>query len=233
MPSHMAATQDQQYDRQVVKGVDVDAMHFIEGGSLGLEQAPSKVAPGDVVRLYGKGFGFPVRGVAVEQPGGRLRVLRYETEADWHARVERERAEQDAKDRAAFEAVEAVATRRGRIAALPLVFQARIGRLTGADTDGRPWSWLPYELFVCEQAVVIEQGVPSEDLPRAEFERFRALPWEEQKALVPGIDDGHSGNTFGMACVLAYQLRMSRHDPEWAASAANMPGSLAVLGGPV
>jgi hypothetical protein len=29
------------------------------------------------------------------------------------------------------------------------------------------------------------------------------MEWDEQKKLVPGLDDGHSGNTFGMACRLA------------------------------
>lgn len=30
------------------------------------------------------------------------------------------------------------------------------------------------------------------------------MKYEEQKILVPGLDDGHSGNTFGMSVYLAY-----------------------------
>jgi hypothetical protein len=29
------------------------------------------------------------------------------------------------------------------------------------------------------------------------------MGWGQQKAEVPGLDDGHSGNTFNMACRLA------------------------------
>ena len=33
---------------------------------------------------------------------------------------------------------------------------------------------------------------------------FHAMTWEQQKAAVPDLADGHSGNTFGMACRLAH-----------------------------
>jgi hypothetical protein len=37
------------------------------------------------------------------------------------------------------------------------------------------------------------------------------MTWDEQKSLVPGLDDGHSGNTFGVACRLAiFYLPMLR-----------------------
>lgn len=231
MGNSMTPETDRQFERETVRDVERDDVHFVGGMSLWVEGAESKVQPGEVLRLYGRGLGFPVRGVAVERDGA-LVVLRYESEPDYRARVDREYAEREHRKRAQFEAPDAVAARQARIDALPLEFQARIGRLLGADTERRPWSWLPYELFVCEQAVVIERAVPHTAPVLDAFKAFHCLPWEQQRAQVPGLDDGHSGNTFGMAVSLAYQLRMARHDPEWAASAVNTHGSLAVLGGP-
>jgi hypothetical protein len=215
-------TKDEQFERYTVARVDEQAIHFEEGSSLWVEKGHD-IQPGDVVRLYGRGFGFPVRGVAVE----RLRVVRYETEADWRARMDREQAEKEAKDIAAFKAD--TEARNGRIALLPEVLQRRIARLMDADTEKRPWSWLDYELFVCEQAVVIDRELPQGNAID-HIARFKALTWDEQKATVPSLSDGHSGNTFGAACALAHYMRQSRIDGS--NSPVNMIGALAVLGGP-
>lgn len=40
-------------------------------------------------------------------------------------------------------------------------------------------------------------------LSKDEIIRFSTLNYDEQKSLVPTIDDGHSGNTFNMACRFA------------------------------
>jgi hypothetical protein len=62
-----------------------------------------------------------------------------------------------------------------------------------------------YELFVCEQAASLA-ALPKDGLIRDWYERFRVLPYKAQKVEWPGLDDGHSGNTFGAAVQLAYRL---------------------------
>lgn len=93
-------------------------------------------------------------------------------------------------------------------ARLPAPLKARIDRFAAQ----RPDFWLSgdYELFCCTEAVKIADAlrprVESGEDPEAVVKDFRDdLSYDEQKALA-GIDDGHSGNTFGGACYLAYAL---------------------------
>jgi hypothetical protein len=60
---------------------------------------------------------------------------------------------------------------------------------------------LDYNLFCCEQGILISESLNSED----EIIKFHKLSWESQVKMVPGLDDGHSGNTFQMSCRLAIQ----------------------------
>lgn len=146
---------------------------------------------GERVRFYGDGIGRPVRGLAIDG-----RVLYYRTEDEERAKFEREMAEMDAKRRQDFE--ENRAEHDARIAALPLAFQRRLAKFQQTDPDWR-WRHEGYELFTCEQAVLIAETLKS---PEAVVE-FQKADWADQQALVPGLSDGHSGNTFGMACRLA------------------------------
>lgn len=83
--------------------------------------------------------------------------------------------------------------------ALPKCFQERIDKFR-ANNDRFRIDYEGYELFCCEQAVVIAKGCKS----AAGVEEFRKKEWEEQLKLVPELSDGHSGNTFGCAVRLAY-----------------------------
>lgn len=56
-----------------------------------------------------------------------------------------------------------------------------------------------YNLFSCEEGIKIAESLKTKD----KIIEFHKATWEEQKIMVPTIDDGHSGNTFGMACKLA------------------------------
>lgn len=60
---------------------------------------------------------------------------------------------------------------------------------------------LEYNLYCCEQGIVICEALKSED----EIIKWHKLSWDEQAKMVPGLDDGHSGNTFQMSCRLAIQ----------------------------
>lgn len=56
-----------------------------------------------------------------------------------------------------------------------------------------------YNLFAMEQAIVIADALRTKEA----IIEFKDKSWDEQKKLVPGLDDGHSGNTFGMASIFA------------------------------
>jgi hypothetical protein len=156
-------------------------------------------APGETLRTYGRGIGYPVRGVAV---GGR--VYRYETPAAHDA--ERARAqEQDGRTRrAAF--AEGRAVFDARVAALPAPLRARMEGFLAAGPD---WGWKlgDYELFACEEAAKLAAALGT----TAEVEAFARAPVSAQRERVPAVAyDEHSGNTFGAATVLA---RMLHADP--------------------
>lgn len=148
--------------------------------------------PGDSLRIWGRGIGFAVRGIAINGT-----IVRYETAQEWDDRQTREQSQRD-MDRLA-EAEAKRETNDARIAALPEVFQRRIQRFRKGHPDFW-WQHQPYELFVCEQAVLIAAAMKHPD----DVPAFAKLDWQQQKMIVPGLDDGHSGNTFGAACRLAY-----------------------------
>lgn len=95
--------------------------------------------------------------------------------------------------------------------ALPQVFRDRIDKLRANNPNFRV-EYESYELFCCKQAVVFANACQTiEDL-----KIFYESPYEEQKILVPDMDDGHSGNTFGCAVKLA---RLYMDAPEFVAQA--------------
>jgi hypothetical protein len=152
---------------------------------------PPKV--GETLRTYGKGFGYPVRGIMV---GGR--VFSYETSDQMDASHEAERASQDAKKKAAFEA--GLPEFNAKIAALPAPFRERMEEFLATSPD---WGWKMggYELFVCTEAAKIVSTIPTPEGIKA----FYNASQEEQNALVPSLEYGqHSGNTFGSAVRLAH-----------------------------
>ena len=71
-------------------------------------------------------------------------------------------------------------------------FESILGDLSGGMGEG-------YNRFCCEQGIIIAESLRNKD----SIIEFHKMDWNEQKSLVPGLDDGHSGNTFGVACRLA------------------------------
>lgn len=146
---------------------------------------------GETLDLYGDGLGRPVRGIVVAG-----RPYRYETPEEMKARFEQEaataRAEREAKFDASREETDL------RIEALPEPFRARLYRFQMQGGRKFRTDFESYELFTCEQAVLIAATVPPADLAA-----FREMTWEAQLAAVPGLSEGHSGNTFGCAVLLA------------------------------
>jgi len=155
---------------------------------------------GETLRLYGRGIGYTVRGITV---GGR--TYRYLTEdEDRDRREQQQRAEEAERERKLAETSEE--TDR-RVAALPKVFRRRIARFRRDGGHKFRRDFESYELFCCEQAVAIARALKTS----AAIKKWRALPFEAQREQVTALDDGHSGNTFGTACLLAsYYI----HQPE-------------------
>lgn len=147
---------------------------------------------GQTARYYGKGIGYPVRGVVI---GGKVAFYRTADEErrkheDEIAVSVREKQSKAKRERAKNDK---------RIADLPDVFQRRIARFRAGNPDFE-WDFQPYELFTCEEAVKIAKAFRTrpEDLPD-----FHKLTYTQQKLIVPGLSNDHSGNTFGCAVLLA------------------------------
>lgn len=163
-------------------------------------ESPVEPKPGMTMTHFGRGIGYEVRGVLLD---GQCVYYRTEEEqkaknkADTEARHAEQRAEFD-KNKASIDA---------RCDALPECFRERLDKFRANNPDFR-WKYEGYELYVCEQAVVIADACKTAEGVIA----FSKLGWDEQKAKVPGLDGGHSGNTFAAACQLAVDyLRNQDH----------------------
>jgi hypothetical protein len=100
-PEAMGVTKpedDNEYEEHTVASYQAETLR-IEDGCCIFVSKDSPVVPkaGDRVRMYGRGFGFPVRGIAIINP---LRVVRYtpprqfaEQQWDEHVQYEKEREE--------------------------------------------------------------------------------------------------------------------------------------------
>lgn len=153
---------------------------------------------GETLKLIG-GWGYPIRGIEI---GGRCYLyLTAEEEAERHRQwVAGYHAEKQK------EADDQRAIRDAKVAAMPPFFRKRIERFREVSPDFRRDAE-GYEIFCCEQAIVFQEALKTVEALQA----FAQAPYEEQKRLVPGLDDGHSGNTFGAAVALA---RFAMQAPE-------------------
>lgn len=85
---------------------------------------------------------------------------------------------------------------------LPPEFQKRIDGFRERVEDWRP-EYEPYESMVCTDAVKIATACRHQSDPVQAIADFKELSWEDQMKAVPGLDEGHSGNSFGAAVYLA------------------------------
>ena len=149
---------------------------------------------GDTMRLYGRGFGYPVRGIAI----GHNYVYRYQTRAE--ADAQRITDAKAAKDARAAEFSAKWDEFFGEVNALPEPLRQRMMRFLSRD---REWGaeFGSYELFACKEAAKIVARLHTVE----EVKAFHAATGDEQKALVPELDyDNHSGHTFGAATMIAH-----------------------------
>lgn len=144
---------------------------------------------GDRIRIYGRS---EVRGIDIY---GQMAFYRTKAEREERHRLasiehEQRKDASYARDREQMEAT---------LAGLPEVFQRRIARFR-EHREGWDREYGAYEIMVCAEAVKIADALKT---PEA-VEKFNGEPWSAQKALVPGLNDGHSGNSFGFAVLLAH-----------------------------
>jgi hypothetical protein len=173
-----------------------------EHGTLFLSDGVNVDLPiGATVEYWGKGFGYTIRGAAVDG-----HVLYYRTATEQKAKDEADKQIREDKKRAEFE------HNRSKLDAdynsLPETFKARIDRFRNGNPDFR-WEYESYEMMCCTEALKIAKycsinRIADDEEPTAaeNILAYRNLPYEDQEKA--GISDGHSGNSLGMAIRLAY-----------------------------
>lgn len=195
---------DTQYTEERLQTVEPSpngwTLSFESGGCLFCPNDLCQRAPvtGETARLYGKGFGYTVRGLVIEG-----RVYRYLTEAQQAA--DHEAWVQGEKDKRKAQLERERADRDARRAKLPEVFRERLDTYEKRNPLWRQ-EFEPYELSVCEDAVAIAKHCGTTEDTEADIaalERFNGLSWEEQRAAIPTLFDGHSGNSWNAAMGLA------------------------------
>lgn len=202
---------DTEFEDQTVRSVDSrgeDGWGITMGNGWSFwvpSTSPIPPTAGMHVRMYGKGIGYDVRGLFLDG-----RKVFYRTDAEQRQKWKDEKRAEEEKRQGELDATRD--DRDARWAKLPDFFRARFTRFNEHAANFRR-DYEPYELFVCEQAVEIANGLRVENAGDTEaerdkayvpiFNRFRELPFEEQRKAVPKMEDGHSGNTFGCAAFLA------------------------------
>jgi len=186
---------DRQFELHVIKTVEMGedgySLTFVDGWCFWMPGSKLEPQPEMQVKLYGKGTGYPIRGMVVNGE-----TIFYRTEEEQQIQFEQERREDEEKRRDEYKKNREDYDKR--IHKLPELFQKRIHDFRMA-TPGWGEGYEKYELFVCEQAMTIANALKTVD----RIQPFHDLDFEEQKKIVHELDDGHSGNTFGAACYMA------------------------------
>jgi hypothetical protein len=193
---------DTQYNKCIIEKVKIISngweITFNDGWSLCVGKR-DKLLPdpivGEIAHLYGKGTGFTVRGFTSNGIVYFYRTVKEQKEKDKQWLI-------DTGIKRKKEYEENIEKRNKIYDSLPQCFKNRLDRLTKESEFKKEeiWDWEPYEMFILQQAVVIADTLKDPEM----ISEFKNLDWDKQKSLVKDLDDGHSGNTFSCACVLAY-----------------------------
>jgi len=148
---------------------------------------------GDKLTVHTKGGAFgTIRGMDLNG-----KKIFWKTDEDLEAeRIEWLRKNEEEKQR---RYKDSVVQMDKQYSALPKCFQERIDKFR-ANNERFRVDYEAYELFCCEQAVFIANACKTPEM----VQEFKAKNWHEQILQVPELSDGHSGNTFGASCALAY-----------------------------
>ena len=183
---------DKQYYEYCIAEIDDDndcwLLKVSDGGHISCPKIKNFTpAVGMLAKFYGKGTGYTVRGIEID---GHIMFYRTEKEADqdhkeWCESRKRERIEYYNRN---------VEKYQEDYKNLPKYFQERMDRLIAKSPNDRH-DWEPYELFILLQAAGIAKYLKSVEA----IEEWKKFSFDKQKEMVPTLDDGHSGNTYGCA----------------------------------
>ena len=205
-------SRDQEFAEFVLERVEANGEYvtltFNDGLCTGYSKADS-LAPdftpeaGQTVRFYGKNagsLGGSRRGLMIDGT-----VLEYRTEEEDRAHHRLQRLKSEVERQREFERNE-----KGfedRLDALPVPFRARIHYFLNHNRNFY-WEFLPYELMVCGDAVELANAAKAKcigpESAKEWIEDFHRLGYEKQREAVPGLSDGHSGNSFDFVVRLAH-----------------------------
>lgn len=187
---------DKQFETNVIKSFNKEtggySLTFESGWSFWMPDVGFAPEVGQTAKLFGRGIGYTVRGLVVND-----KVVFYRTEAEQEELHRKKQAESESKKRTDYDAKTEDYNRR--VATLPPPFTERIMGFRNWKPETWKYDFEPYELFTCEQAVEIATALKTSE----EISRFHKLDFSEQKKLVAALSEDHSGNTFGAACLLA------------------------------
>jgi len=204
------ALDDEQFNDYVVRTVASEQLDdegktyveltFVNGWSLNVtnELGASRMPKtGDTLRLFGRGFGYPIRGIGrLNDHGALCELYRYMTEEQQKRAHEAEVAQSHERKKREWQADKE--KNAARVAAMPEAFRKRFEHF-----DARPnwgWDFGSYELFTMEEAVKIAAALKTGDAVVAFAKQSAAV----QKETVPGLaHDQLSRNMFDAACYLA------------------------------
>lgn len=185
---------DRQFEEYIIEEVKDDGDYYtlnFEGGS-GIGCAKTKFVPKPKMKakLYGRGFGYSVRGIVVDGT-----PIYYRTPEEQESHFQEEQRQRQIEKEKEFEKNKDKLD--ADFNALPKVYQIRINWFRKNNSRFRI-EYEPYELFVCKESLKIAKAL---EFPEA-IEKWSKMDSKEQEKYVK-IDQGHSGNTFGCAVLLA------------------------------
>jgi hypothetical protein len=155
--------------------------------------------PGMIVRMYGKGVGFPIRGLDVDG-----KEIYYNTAAEYEAEMQKKAKERKEQQKQEYESKRS--SFEDRVGKLPQVFQKRFQDFREFKGDEFRYSFEAYELFVCEEAVLIAETLGLLE----KIKEFASADTPKRQEMVPGIRmPEHSNNTFVQAIQLACSYIMT------------------------
>lgn len=148
------------------------------------------VAPreGDRIGVWGK-IGLPIRGISINDT-----ILFYRTPEEEKARHDKEVAERKVKMRKEWE--RSKPDFDATVERLPPLLRDRVLVLRQSE---KFWEFEAYELSCCEDAAKLFEYVNG-DLEK--LEEMHKLGPESEVGKSLGLFDGHSGNSWGFACLL-------------------------------
>lgn len=183
---------DLQFEDKIIKEVRKNGITTEDGWSFHMpDNSPIKPNVGMVARFYGEGIGRPVRGLFIDGVKIFYNTLKQQKQKDKQWCI-------DYKENKKKEFEENKAILDKDYSLLPLVFQKRIDRFRKGNKNFR-WEYESYEMMCCTQAVMIANYFKAEK----DIRWWKNLDYKQQKKWLPGLDDGHSGNSFGCAVHLA------------------------------